>query len=54
MAKADVKIDSWEPAENHDKFKYPKKSKKIKEEVEEKLTSKLKNVLDEEKNHRKK
>lgn len=53
MEKADVKIDSWKPAESHDKFKYPKKSKKIKEEVEEKLTSELKNVLDEgKKNHR--
>lgn len=31
MGKADVKIDSWEPSEEH-KFKYPKKKKEIPDE----------------------
>lgn len=35
MGKADVKIDSWEPAEDHE-FKYPKGK-----EIEKELTSKL-------------
>lgn len=48
MEKAKAKIDSWEPSEDHDKFRYPKSKKKnffSEKELTPKLIKALKDGL---------